>query len=103
MHWKLQLLLLFPGGCWNVCPIINLLGVSTRITINTSLNRCLYNPSEIYIYVSCKIFHTSSFSVLTQEVGITPDAKEKINYVGFVSLGFGPWRYTADVLASQVK
>lgn len=93
----------FSGGCWNVCPIINLLGVSTRITINTSLNWCLYNPSEIYIYVSCKIFHTSNFNVLTEEVGITPKAKEKMNSVGFFSLGFGPWWYVTDVLASQVK
>lgn len=33
----------FLGGCWNFCSIINLLSVTTRITINTSLNRCLYN------------------------------------------------------------
>lgn len=54
----------FLGDCWNFCSIINLLGVTTRITMNTSLNRCLYIPNEIYIYVSCKIFRTSNLNVL---------------------------------------
>ena len=37
----------FLRGCWNFCSVINLLGVTTRITINTSLNRCLYNPLHL--------------------------------------------------------
>lgn len=74
----------FLGGCWNSCSIINLLGVTTRITINTSLNRCLYNPNEIYIYVSCKIFHTSNLNVLTEEVDVTSEAKRKSELCGFL-------------------
>lgn len=78
----------FLGGCWNFCSIINLLGATTRITINTSLNRCLYNPREIYIYVSCKIFHTSNLYVLTEEVGLTPKATRKNEPCGFLFSGF---------------
>lgn len=79
----------FLGGCWNFCSIINLLGVTTRITINTSLNRCLYNPNEIYIYISCKIFHTSNLNVLTEEVDVTLQTKRKKNELhGFLVSGF---------------
>ena len=53
---------------------INLRGVASRITTNTSLIRCLYSPNEIYIYVTCKLFHTSNVNVLTEEVDVTPEA-----------------------------
>jgi hypothetical protein len=76
-------------GVAGICSIINLLGVTSRITINTSLNRCLYNPNEIYIYVSCKIFHTSNFNVLTEEVDVTSEAKRKKSELcGFLFSGF---------------
>lgn len=78
--WKLTLLLFaWHGGGGSGCDgIINLCGETSRITINTSLNRCLYNPNEIYIYVSCQIFHTSSVNVLTEEVDVTSEAIRKI-------------------------
>lgn len=63
------------GGC---VGIINLCGETSRITINTSLNRCLYNPNEICIYVSCQIFCTSNVNVLTEEVDVTSEAIRKI-------------------------
>lgn len=69
------------GGGWNFCSTINLLGVTTRTTINMFLNWCLYNPNEIYIYVSHKMFHTSDLNVLTEEVAVTLKSKEKLNYV----------------------
>lgn len=74
--------------------IINICGVTSRETINTSLNRCLYNPNEIYIYASCKIFHTSNVNVPTEEVDVTSEAirKKKISELcGFIfPWGFGP-------------
>lgn len=64
--WKLRLLLLpaWGGGA----RIINLCDVAGRVTINTSSIRCLYNPNEIYIYATYKLFHASNLSVLTEEL-----------------------------------
>lgn len=91
MHWKLELLLLLAWG--DRPKTINLHGVVSGITINTSLIQCLYNPNEIYIYVTCKLFHTSNVKVPTEEVDVTLEAlrenrSELCRFILF-SLSFG--------------
>lgn len=88
--------------------VLNLCGVARRITINISLIRCPYNPTEIYIYVTCKPFHTSNLSVLTEEVDGTPEVvkgKIEVNCVElfYFPLVSEPWRHIINILTLHAK